>query len=143
MPKLTVFLAVAATFATALPASAAESLCPDAVSVKQTGAAPAPEWSVSYSGLPNRLEMVTFYSGPPRDEASLVYDDFVNAKDSSTATWRFPKQARGYWVKCSYAGTTLELAKALPATVSSCRVIYDKGTGSPSGLPAIRHIGCL
>ncbi len=142
MPKLTVFLAVAVTFATALPASAADPLCPDAVSVKQTGAAPAPEWSVSYSGLPNRLEMVTFYSGPPKDEASLVYDDFVKAKDSSTATWRFPKQARGYWVKCSYAGTTLELAKALPSTVSSCRVIYDKGASSPSGLPAIRHIGC-
>src|ERR1700688_1390380 len=84
-------LVLAAMFSAALPASAADSLCPEAVGVKQTGAAPAPEWSVSYSSAPTGLEMVTFYSGPPKDEASLVYDDIVNAKDSSTATWKFPK----------------------------------------------------
>jgi len=134
--------AALAALATALPAFAADALCPDSVSVRQTGAAPTPEWSVSYSALPNRLQMVTFYSGPPKDEASLVYDDFVNAKDSSTATWKFPKDARGYWVVCSYAGTTLELAKALPATLSSCQVVYDRTTASPSGLPAIKRIVC-
>jgi len=142
MHTLTLFLAAAATFSAALPACATDSLCPDAVSVKQTGAAPAPEWSVSYSAWPNRLQMVTFYSGPPKDEASLVYDDFVKAKDSSTATWKLPKDARGYWVKCSYLGTTLELSKALPSTVSSCRVLYDREASSPSSLPAIKHIAC-
>lgn len=131
-----------AVLATAFPAGAGDSLCPDSVRVKQTGAVPTPEWSVSYSTSPNRLQMVTFYSGPPKDEASLVYDDFVNAKDSSTATWRFPKDARGYWVKCSYAGTTLELAKALPATLSSCQVVYDRTSASPAGLPAIKRIAC-
>jgi hypothetical protein len=135
-------LALAAILLAALPASAADSLCPDAVSVKQAGVATAPEWSVSYSAAPNQLEMVTFYSGPPKDEASLVYDDFVNAKSSSTATWKFPKDPHGYWVKCSYRGTTLELSKALPATVSTCRVTYDRAASSPSGLPAIQRIAC-
>ena len=134
-------LAVAATFIPTLPASAADSLCPETVDVRQAGAAPAPEWSVSYSTLPNRLEMVTFYSGPPKDQASLVYDDLVKAKDSATATWRLPKDARGYWVKCSYAGTTLELSKALPATVSSCQVVYDRDA-RPAGLPAIKRVAC-
>jgi hypothetical protein len=134
---------VAAVTLTAPPfAVAADSLCPDTVTVKQTGAAPAPEWSVSYSALPNRLEMVTFYNGPPKDEASLVYDDIVRAKDSSTATWTLAKDARGYWVKCSYASTTLELFKALPPTVSSCRVTYDRQANSPAGLPTIRRIAC-
>jgi hypothetical protein len=142
MHSLPMSLAVAAALGAALPAAAADSLCPDAVSVKQTGTAPTPEWSVSYSAAPNQLEMVTFYSGPPQDEASLVYDDMVNAKGSSTATWKFPKDPRGYWVKCSYRGTTLELAKALPATVSSCRVTYDRAESSPSGLPAIKRIAC-
>jgi len=142
MHTLTMSLAAAATFSAALPAHATDSLCPDAVSVKQTGAAPTPEWSVSYSAMPNRLDMVTFYDGPPKDEASLVYDDFVKAKDSSTATWKFPRQARAYWVKCSYAGTTLELSRPLPLTVSSCRVIYDRDARFPAGLPAIKRIAC-
>lgn len=142
MRTLPFSLALAGSCISALPAAAADSLCPDAVSVKQAGAAPAPEWSVSYSASPNQLEMVTFYSGPPKAEASLVYDDFVNAKDSSTATWKFPKDPRGYWIKCSYRGTTLELSKALPATLSSCRVTYDRAAGSPSGLPAIKRIAC-
>jgi len=142
MHRLLLFLAVAATLLTACSASAAASLCPETVSVKQTGAPPAPEWSVSYSGKPSELEMVTFYNGPPKEEASLVYDDLVRGKDSSTATWKFPKDARGYWVKCSYRGTALELSKALPATVSSCRVTYDRQGGSPSGLPAVKRIAC-
>jgi hypothetical protein len=134
-------LAGAALFAAA-PVFAADSLCPETVSAKQAGTAPAPEWSVSYSTSPNQLEMVTFYSGPPKDEASLVYDDFVSGKDSSLATWKFPRDARGYWVKCTYRGTTLELSKPLPSTLSSCRVTYNRDAGLPSGLPAIPSIGC-
>jgi hypothetical protein len=142
MHRLPLFLAVAATLLTTSCASAADSLCPDTVSVKQTGAPPAPEWSLSYSAAPSELEMVTFYNGPPKEEASLVYDDFVRGKDSSTATWKFPKDPRGYWVKCSYRGTSLELSKALPPTVLSCRVNYDRQAVSPSGLPAIKRITC-
>jgi hypothetical protein len=142
MHTLPTSLALAAALLAAHSASASDSLCPDAVSVKQAGVAPAPEWSVSYSGTPNELEMVTFYNGPPKDEASLVYDDFAKAKDSSTATWRFPKDPRGYWVKCSYRGTTLELSKALPPTVSTCRVTYDRQAASTAGLPAIKRIAC-
>lgn len=142
MHALLLSLAAAATLITPWPASAANLLCPDAVSVRQTGAGPAPEWAVSYSALPTELEMVTFYSGPPKDAASLVYDDLVQARDSSTATWTFPKDPRGYWVKCSYHGTTLELSKALPPAVTSCQVTYDRLAASPSGLPAIKRIAC-
>jgi len=142
MHTLPIFLAVATTLLATCPASGADSLCPDTVSVKQTGAPPAPEWSLSYSGAPSELEMVTFYNGPPKEEASLVYDDLVRGKDSSTATWKFPKDPRGYWVKCSYRGTTLELSKALPPAVSSCRVTYDRQTTSASGLPAIKRMAC-
>jgi hypothetical protein len=134
-------LAGAALFAAA-PVFAADSLCPETIATKQAGNAPAPEWSVSYSASPNQLEMVTFYSGPPKDEASLVYDELASSKDSSLATWKFPKDPRGYWVKCSYRGTTLELSKPLSATVSSCRVTYSRDASLPSGLPAIRSIAC-
>jgi len=141
MRPLLRLLACAALFAAA-PVFAADSLCPETVNTRQTGTAPAPDWSVSYSTSPNQLEMVTFYNGPPKDEASLVYDDFVSIKDSSLATWKFPKDPRGYWVKCSYRGTTLELSKALSPTMSSCRVTYSRDAGLPSGLPPIRSIAC-
>ena len=126
----------------ALPAFAAGTLCPESVDVKQSGAAPAPGWAVTYATTPNRLEMVTFYDGPLKDEASLVYDDLAKGKDSSIATWRFPQNPRGYWVKCSYGGTTLELSKALPATLASCRVTYARDASSSQGMPAIRQIVC-
>jgi hypothetical protein len=142
MHTLPMRLVAALAFIAALPVSAADSLCPDTVSVRQSGAAPAPDWSVSYSAAPLQVEMVTFYSGPPKEEASLVYDTWVNAKDTSTATWKFLHDARGYWIKCSYRGTTMELSKALPATLSSCRVTYDRQATSSSGLPAIKGIAC-
>jgi hypothetical protein len=142
MHTLSKRLVAALVFIAALPVSAADSLCPDTVSVKQTGAAPAPDWSVSYSPTSLQVEMVTFYNGPPKEEASLVYDTWVKAKDTSTATWKFLHDARGYWIKCSYSGTTMELSKALPATVSVCRVTYDRQATSSSGLPAIKRITC-
>lgn len=142
MHTLALRAVAAAALIAAFPVSAADSLCPEAVSVTQTGTAPAPEWSLSYSATPSRLEMVTFYNGPPQDEASLVYDSWSNAKDTSIATWKLPKDSRGYWIKCSYSGTTLELAKALSPAVSSCRVTYEREAPSSSGLPAIRSIAC-
>jgi len=142
MHTLLLFIAAAGALLINCAATAADALCPDTVSVKQTGAPPSPDWSVSYSATPTALEMVTFYSGPPKQEASLVYDEWVRGKDASTATWKFTKDSRGYWVKCSYRNTTLELSKALPPAVSSCRVTYDRQTTSASGLPAIKRMAC-
>jgi hypothetical protein len=142
MRKLAMALATAAAYSVVLPTSASDSLCPETVSVKQTGTAPAPEWSMSTSATPIQLEMVTFFSGPPKEEASLVYDTWTNAKDTSTATWKLPKDPRGYWIKCSYRGTTVELAKALPPAVSSCRVTYERQAASAAGLPVIKRIDC-
>ena len=142
MRTLHLSLRIAAILVAGLSTSAAAPFCPETVSTQQVGAAPGPGWSVSYSTWPNQLEQVTFYSGPPQDEASLAYDDWKAGKGSSQATWKFPKDERGYWVRCSYRGTTLELSKALPSAVTSCRVVYDRTTTSASGLPAIKSITC-
>lgn len=135
-------LALAGLLGAACPVYAADALCPDTISVKQTLAAPAPEWTVSASATPIALEMVTFYSGPPKDEASLVYDDLARTSDASVATWNFARDSHGYWVKCSYRGTTQELAKPLPPTLSACRLTYDRQAAGASGLPVIRRIAC-
>ena len=119
-----------------------EIKCPETIKVDQKAISPSPEWTVSYSSQPHQLEMVTFFSGPPQEMASLVYDKKSKTKGGWTGTWNFPKDGGGYWMQCSYAGTRAELSKRLPESVRVCRVTYDEGLHSMSGLPAIRKIEC-
>lgn len=119
-----------------------EAWCPDTIKVDQKATPPSPEWSISYSSLPHQLEMVTFLSGPPQDNASLVYDERSKTTGGWIGTWRFPRDAGGYWIRCSYRGTRVELSRRLPISVSVCRVTYDDGSHFPSGLPVIRKIEC-
>ena len=122
--------------------AAGESWCPAVITVDQKAVSPPPDWTVSYSSLPQQLEMVTFFSGPPAENASLVYDKRSKTKGGWTATWNFPKDPSGYWIRCSYTGTRAELSKRLPDSVGLCRVTYDGDTRSSSGLPVIRKIEC-
>jgi len=116
--------------------------CPDTIKVDQKAIPPSPEWSVSYNSLPHQLETVTFFSGPPQENASLVYDEKSKTKGGWVGTWSFPREAGGYWIRCSYEGTRAELSKRLPDSVSVCRVTYNDGSLFPSGLPVIRKIEC-
>ncbi len=116
--------------------------CPETINVDQKAIPPSAEWSVSYDSLPHVLEMVTFFSGPPQNNASLVYDKKSKTKGGWVGTWNFPKDAGGYWIQCSYRGTRAELSKRLPDSVSVCRVTYDDGSRFPSGLPVIQKIEC-
>jgi hypothetical protein len=123
-------------------ASAASTFCPETIKVQQSGTAPAAEWSVSYSKSPVKLEMVSFYSGPPKDGAALGYDAMVNTTAGSTISWLLPKNSRAYWIKCSYRGTTLELSKELPRAVASCVVSYAPESGPGSRQPQIKAVAC-
>jgi hypothetical protein len=122
--------------------AADEVSCPDTIKVDQKAIPPSPEWDVSYSALSHQLEMVTFFSGHPRDNASLVYDKRSKTKSGWVGTWIFPKDADSYWIRCSYTGTRAELFRRLPNSVSVCRVTYDERPHFPSGLPVIRKIEC-
>lgn len=121
--------------------AADESPCPSSVEVRQS-AAPLAGWAMSNRKTANALAMVTFFSGPPAGEASLVYDEWVDTKAESIATWRFPRDPAGYWIMCSYSDTTVELSRALPASVTSCRVTYEPKAKGTAGLPAIKRIAC-
>ncbi|MGO9611453.1 MAG: STY0301 family protein [Dissulfurispiraceae bacterium] len=122
--------------------AAEEAWCPDTIKVDQKATPPSPEWSISYSSLPHQLEMVTFFSGPLEDNASLVYDEKSKTTGGWIGTWRFPLDTGSYWIRCSYSGTRVELSRRLPMAVSVCRVTYDDGSRFPSGLPGIAKIEC-
>ncbi|HTR44439.1 MAG TPA: STY0301 family protein [Thermodesulfovibrionales bacterium] len=119
-----------------------EAWCPATIEVDQKAVSPPPEWSVSYNSMPHRLEMVTFFSGPPEKNASLVYDKRSRTTGGWIATWNFPRDAGGYWIRCSYEGTRAELSRRLPDSVGVCRVTYDDASRFPSGLPVIGRIEC-
>jgi len=53
----------------------AESACPATIVVEQRASAPAPDWTVSYSGYETAVAGVTIFDGPPAQQASLVPDN--------------------------------------------------------------------
>lgn len=91
---------------------------------------------------PHNLAGITFYDGPPAENASLVYDKITRGKGEQTATWSFdPKNERQTWIVCRYAGTAIELARTLPRPTTMCSVVYDTQQAI-AGMPVIKKIAC-
>lgn len=91
---------------------------------------------------PHNLSGITFFDGPPTDKASLVYDRITHGKTEQVATWTFAAQKdRPIWLVCSYAGTSIQLAKTLPTTITVCTVTYNPQE-TISGQPVIKKIAC-
>lgn len=144
LPSLGCFLALCGLASAVLAATVQPSVvqCPEQISAEQKAVAPPAGWTVGASKIPHRLEMVTFFEGPPEEEASLVYDDIKNAGKESVAVWTFAASPRGYWISCGYSGTSVVLSRRLPAGIKTCRVTYDKTVQSAAGLPDVKKIDC-
>src|SRR5271169_3512971 len=56
-------------------AVAPEVRCPTTIGVEERLSSPPSGWTVDRREPGNRLVGVTFFEGPPADEASLVYDE--------------------------------------------------------------------
>lgn len=116
--------------------------CPSAISARQQLASPVAGWTAMQSDTPHNLAGITFYDGPPSDNASLVYDRITHGKTEQVATWTFAaKRDRPIWLACSYAGTSIQLTKSLPATITTCTVTYDPQQ-TIDGMPMIKKIAC-
>ena len=46
-------------------------------------------WTVRQDEAANTLEGLTFYSGPPEEKASLVYDQWTKRNGLAYGVWRF------------------------------------------------------
>jgi hypothetical protein len=123
--------------------SAADAIdCPVAISARQQLGTPVAGWTAIEDDTPHNLSGITFYDGPPSEKASLVYDHITHGKTEQLATWTFAAQRdRPIWLACSYAGTSIQLTKALPATITTCAVTYDPQQ-TIDGQPAIKKISC-
>jgi hypothetical protein len=103
----------------------AESACPQTIAVEQRASAPAPDWTVTYSGYDTAVAGVTIFDGPPAEQASLVPDNEKTVGDDVIQTWQLAKSARGYWLQCNYANTTAQIARRLEASITRCDVVLD------------------
>jgi hypothetical protein len=122
---------------------AAETVsCPESITTRQELTSPANGWSPLLDDTPHNLAGITFYDGPPAEQASLAYDNIKHGKGEDVATWAFGKhEDRRIWLACKYAGTTVELSRSLPTQITRCTVSYDPQTHI-AGLPAIKKITC-
>ena len=129
-------------FACPEPASAQEIYCPESISVEQTVATIPEGWTVRQDEAASILEGITFYSGPPEEKASLVYDQWTKRNGLAFGVWRFqPKSSHPIWLSCRYSSTRVFLAKQLPAENSECTVTYDPRV-TVSGSLEIRKMDC-
>jgi len=129
-------------FACPEPASAQEIYCPESISVEQTVATIPEGWTVRQDEAASTLEGITFYSGPPEEKASLVYDQWTKRNGLTYGVWHFQSRAsHPTWLSCRYTFTRVVLAKQLSADTSECTVTYDPKV-TISGSPEIRKIDC-
>jgi hypothetical protein len=123
-------------------ARAVDTYCPESIAVKESVEKVPEGWKAAQGDAPVQLSGVTFFSGPPEEKASLVYDSWIKRHGLAYGVWHFqPKSGPPIWMSCSYANTSVVLTKPMPAETSECRVTYDPNV-LVGGLPEIKGIAC-
>jgi hypothetical protein len=123
-------------------ASASDNYCPASVTASQEIQNAPAGWALSHGDLPSPLSGITLYSGPPSENASLVYDKWTKRNGFAYAIWKFSRDSKyRIWLRCIYANTTITLDKELPAGISECEVTYDPSV-SVAGSPEVKKIAC-
>jgi hypothetical protein len=127
-------------------AEAQSLMCPASVVTKQEMPSVPAGWTLGRGEFPANLESVTFYSGPPEERASLVYDSSVKRNGLMYATWKFfgtegvAKDKPAIWLSCNYMATNVVLLRRVASGIRECTVTYDPKTSV--AMPEVRGIVC-
>ncbi|KTC89656.1 hypothetical protein OQJ18_08260 [Fluoribacter dumoffii] len=105
-------------------ASATPIHCPQTIQTNQSLRGNLNQWEAFQDDLNSihYFERVTFYSGHPKEHASLAPDHEDSKKEK--LTWSLGKQE--IWIACEYTGTKIQLIQKLPYGSKSCNVTYKK-----------------
>ena len=126
-----------ALFSGGFGAQANEELsCPPTVEISQKAANPPSGWDVSNYGneaRPIEVSGVTFYTGPPSEQASLHPREQKTVGKKLILMWKLYQKTNsslGYWIECDYTHTNVVLSKRVPDFIKDkvCSVIYDKNS---------------
>ena len=118
------------------------SNCPQKIEVEQRAVTVPDGWEGGKSTTTVALATVAFFDGPPGERAALKYDSEDRQKRDRIAFWNLPPNARGYWMSCGYANTSVVVSRRLSESVRSCAVTYERKKPGAGGQPAIKNILC-
>ncbi|WP_454780561.1 STY0301 family protein [Legionella sp. WA2022007384] len=104
-------------------ASAATIQCPQTIQTNQSLQHDISKWHGFLDNLNsnNHFERITFYSGHPKEHASLAPDS--ESSKIKKLTWTFGEQET--WIACEYTHTQIQLIQKIPAGTKSCTVTYN------------------
>jgi hypothetical protein len=142
MKRLTFFLTALVCAIAPAHFAQADSACPATVAVEQRASAPAPDWTVTYSGYETAVAGITIFDGPPSEQASLVPDSEKPSGDNIIQIWQLPKSDRGYWIQCNYANSTAQISRRLPASVSRCDAVLNHNVRLAGGGDVVKSVNC-
>ncbi|PWY57395.1 hypothetical protein DGG96_01375 [Legionella qingyii] len=104
-------------------ASATTIQCPQVIQTNQSLHHEITKWNEFSDKLndANHFERITFYSGHPKEHASLAPD--TESSKNKKLTWTFGEQET--WIACEYTNTKIQLIQMIPAETKSCTVTYN------------------
>lgn len=121
--KAGIFFGLLISFAT--PGTAA---CPLKITTTQQLTGDYPGWASFRNEVIHFTEGVSFYSGPPEEQAVLKPDSSAQGK----ARWTFSAKDTIYIV-CEYNQTMIHLSRKLPPNTTTCEVRYDQSIHGANG----------
>lgn len=117
---LTISAALFAAGFSSLPAAETFS-CPETIAVDAKVTESFPAWEVVQNPQGHHFTRVAFYSGHPREMASLVPD----RQTESSSAWEFPgKASQNFWLACEYTNTEMMLVRQLSSGFAECEVVF-------------------
>ncbi|CAM2791501.1 Uncharacterised protein [Legionella steigerwaltii] len=111
-------------------ASATTIHCPETIQTNQSLQHEIKAWEAFQDdwNSTHHFDRITFYSGHPKEHASLAPDNEVSKVKK--LTWSFDKQE--IWVACGYTNTKIQLIQKIPNGTKSCSVTYNITLASKS-----------
>lgn len=115
--------------------SATEIHCPETIQTNQSLQQEIKTWDVFQDdwNSTHHFDRITFYSGPPKEHASLAPDN--ETSKVKKLTWSFDKQET--WIACGYTHTKIQLIQKIPNGTKSCTVSYDKDFSKVLGINCV------
>jgi hypothetical protein len=127
---LTFLLALTTHFTSAAPIQ-----CPQDIKTSDTLKEKISGWNEFLDDWNNfhHPNNVTFYSGHPKEHASLVPDN-ENTKGNKLI-WTFGKDT--IWLGCNYTNTNIQLIQQLSGKTNRCTVTYEANFSKVIGIDCI------
>ena len=119
---------------------AQDQYCQKSIHTKQAVESVPKGWRADSGKGEHSLAAITFFDGPPEQEASLVYDSYTKGKRADLATWKFDR-SQHLWISCIYQGTEITLAKPLVENIAEYKVSYSRSIHI-DGYQQIEQITC-